>query len=165
MRKIRIRPKLESKKDYAHWVTIGSFVVFMLWLISLFVDEYHLAGKIKQEAKNILAQVEEHNARVDASAEKSTQQNQKIIIKKDLPPRSATPGAATEVLKSVIEDDDVKLEGSKIEIDAWIVKVAMSNEASWTAIFKIIATVLSTFFGVRLINFLFKRLEAEPRAA
>lgn len=54
---------------------------------------------------------------------------------------------------------------SKIEIDAGIVKVAMSNESSWMAIFKMIFTVLFTFFGIKLINFGFRRLEGEPKPA
>ena len=48
---------------------------------------------------------------------------------------------------------------SRIEVDLGLVKVAMNNEESWSAIFKMIALVLLTFFGVRLINFGFKRFE------
>jgi hypothetical protein len=46
-----------------------------------------------------------------------------------------------------------------MEIDAWGLKVSMPDDESWMAIIKMVATVLVTFFGIRLINFTFERLK------
>lgn len=68
-----------------------------------------------------------------------------------------------EVVKTVTVQPEVK--DTKIEIDAGLVKIAMSNEASWNAIFKMLFTLLGSFFGIKLINFGFRKLEAEPKPA
>lgn len=66
----------------------------------------------------------------------------------------------TEQPKSV---DAGPVKDSKIEIDAGLVKIAMSNEASWTAIIKMVSTVLFTFFGIKLINLVFRRLDTNSQ--
>lgn len=79
----------------------------------------------------------------------------------------ATPVAPKVVEKVVTKTITVEPEvkDSKIEIDAGLVKVVMSNESSWMAIMKIMFTVLGTYLGIRLINFGFKKLEGEPKPA
>lgn len=77
---------------------------------------------------------------------------------------SSQPKVVTkEVTKTITVQPEVK--DSKIEIDAGLVKVAMSNEASWNAILKMMFTVLGTFFGIKLINLIFKKLDPEPKPA
>lgn len=162
-----VPPQLKSGKEYVRFVTISSFVVFMLWLVSLFYDEYNEAKANKKHAETNIAIIQENTQSVPppppGNPVKITGMNEPIgggAAPPPPPPQAPTPSRASpkEAIDSI---PNIKVEGSdsKIEIDAWIVKVAMSNEASWMAIMKMIFTVLFTFFGIRLINFGFKKLE------
>ena len=94
------------------------------------------------------------------------------------PPQSSDPSTPKPAIvaaggpkleeKTVTETKTVAVEqpkASKIEIDAKLIKMVMDGEASWSAIIKMIVTVLTTFFGVRLINFVFSRLEQTKATA
>lgn len=144
--------------------------------IGYFYDEYLDAEIKKKNAKEIIARIEQHNASVDAKAiippkaEKKVEK--KIIIRErnieeptggSPPPPELPKVTPAEAVKSV-PSAPIERE-SKIEIDAGLVKVAMSNEASWNAILKIMFTILGTFFGVKLINLVFKKLDPEPKPA
>lgn len=147
--------QLKTTKDYVRWTTISSFVTVMLWAVSFFYEEYHQAEQRKQEAKIAVAKLE--------------QAAKTAVVKPPLsvepiggsapmpPPPQTTPKQAADSVPST----DIKVESSnsKFEIDAGIVKIAMENEASWTAIFKMVFSLLFTFFGIKLINFGFKKLE------
>ena len=124
-------------------LTISAFVILMLSLTALFVMDYQRAKQAKLEAQTTIKQIEEHNARLS------------------VPPPPPPPQRKTErdgKEHKIAIDPPVTVE-SKIEIDAGLIKIAMSDEASWMAIFKIVFTLLFTFFGVRAINFGFSRLE------
>lgn len=164
-------PKEEkTTKEYVRWTTITAFVVLMAWVVSLFHDEYRLAESQKEEAKQTIAKIEEYNARVEQAAKappppqpvESHKKAKKSGRKHNNEPMGggppelpkATPEEAVASVPSVPVERD-----SKIEIDAILVKFAMSNEASWAAIIKMVAAVLSTIFGIKLINLVFRVLD------
>lgn len=210
-----IPPQQQQTKEYVRWTSISAFAIFMLWLVSLFYDEYRGATLLQSAANQALAQIEEHNKKVDELEKQvitkqikikhrtvtlpngtrlctdpaegartgckivTDDEIERIISRKtiyaykdkavsDEPTGGSAPKpVATDtdqpkvtervVTKTITEKPEIK--DSKIEIDAGLVKIAMSNEASWTAIFKIVFTLLFTFFGVKLINFGFRKLE------
>lgn len=247
-----IPPQQQSAKQYVRYMTITSFTVLMLYLTSVFYDEYKNAEIEKAHAINtIVAKVEENNIKIEehnTKAEKHNEQikkqvkKKKVIVKlpeevtrpiiiersidrveraepiirqtepsfpkimsegtessiprpmpapamippppptqpkicadwreaamgKCVPPakKDSTEPKKPQTVTVEVEEKQAPIEKqSKIEIDAGLVKIAMSNEASWMAIFKIVFTLLATFFGVKLINFVFKRLESEPKIA
>lgn len=124
---------MKRQKDYMRWTVKAAFLLVMLLVGSVFVEEY---------------MVSEHKAQ-------QIQETTRIPLpppSSDLPPRSSSP-APTVALPS------------KIEIEIFGAKFAMSNEASWAAVAKIIVTILATFFGLRLINYVFRRLEGPQPAA
>ena len=182
---IWIPPQQKTITTYMKWSTITAFVILMLMAISYFYDEYQDAEAKKQHAKETIVKIEEHNKSVDAQSAKAIQepktekkvQKKVIIVERSveeptggsppMPPPPELPKTTPEqAVKSIPELPKVESNSdSKIEIDAWLVKVAMSNESSWMAIFKMIFTVLFTFFGIKLINFGFKKLEGEPKPA
>ena len=139
--------QLKTTKEYVRWTTITAFVITMLWAVSFFYQEYQQAEQRKQEAKLAIAKLEE-------AAKTATPK----------PPLSIEPiGGGVPMppppLKTTPKETVESVPNSRFEIDAGLVKIAMDNEASWTAIFKIVFTLLVTFFGVKLINFGFRKLE------
>ena len=162
---IWIPPQEKSTKDYIRWTTISTFIVLMLWMISFFYDEYQHAENRKKEAKVKIAQIEEHNAKVDSQPKEVKKPPEKIIRYVEKSTDGEPTGGGEKIATPIERPVPPPPKDSKIEIDAGLVKVAMSNEASWSAIMKIIFTILGTFFGIRLINYGFKRLEGEPKPA
>ena len=177
---IWIPPQQYELKKQLRWATVSAFVVAMAWLMSFFYDEYQAAEKRKVEAQQKITEIHEYNQKVEAqekalAAPPPESKKQRIIIRDKsteeptggAPPPPELPRATpAEAVKSIPGLPKVGSSGdSKIEIDAGLIKVAMSNEASWMAILKIVFTVLGTFFGIRLINFGFKKLEGEPKPA
>ena len=81
------------------------------------------------------------------------------------PQPEAVPRKKTVVIEETVKEPIPVEKESRIEIDAGIVKIAMDNEAHWSAIFKMVFTLLSTFFGIKLINFGFRKLEQTPAVA
>ena len=181
MIKVWVPPQQKSTTHYVRWTTITAFVICMLWLASYFYDEYQQVQNNKVAALKTINDIEEFNLKVDEHNSKADDHNSKIKqetkrVKKNVIIREKRiidtddPTAGGEKIAIPVEPPAPKLpppieKQSKIEIDAGLVKVAMSNEASWMAIFKIVFTVLFTFFGIRLINFGFKKLENEPKPA
>lgn len=158
---IFVPPQQKTLKEYVRRTTISAFVIVMLWLTSLFYAEYHEAETKRAEAKITIAKLEEA-AKSRDSAPKPPLQIEPIGGGAPPPPPPQLPKTTPkEAIESVPNVTDIKTEtqNSRFEIDAGLVKIAMDNEASWSAIFKIVFTLLFTFFGVKLINFGFKRLE------
>lgn len=241
---IWVPPQEKSTKQYVRWTTNLSFVIFMLWLVSFFYDEYSTAERVRVSALKTIEEVNVKNAEIEEHNNKVEEHNKNLkerVIKKKIqvpiveksepigggsaPKAPELPSTTSEQAIKSIPDSNEPIAGgspmpppprpapltlpaqktcsdlkeamrtgcyyvpptkprvveieveekipppppiekqSKIEIDAGIVKVAMSNEASWMAIMKMIFTVLFTFFGIRLINFGFKKLEGEPKPA
>lgn len=204
-----IPPQQKSTTHYVRWTTITSFVIFMLWLMSYFYDEYRQAEYARLSALKMVEEVHVKNTEIEANNAKADEHNnktQKKVIKKkitivdkgepigggsapqlprttpeeavaSIPGDPSVPKPAPLVISKPKEPKVIEVEEvievkptpiqkeSKIEIDAGILKVAMNNEASWMAIFKIIFTVLFTFFGIRLINFGFHKLENNMKPA
>lgn len=150
--------QLKTTKEYVRWTTITAFVITMLWAVSFFYQEYQQAEQRKQEAKLAIAKLEEAAKTVTPKPPLSVEP---IGGGAPLPPPPQLPKTTPkETVDSI--PNDIKIESSpnsRFEIDAGLVKIAMDNEASWTAIFKIVFTLLVTFFGVKLINFGFRKLE------
>lgn len=141
--------QLKTTKEYVRWTTITAFVITMLWAVSFFYQEYHQAEQRKQEAKLAIAKLEE--------AAKTAAPTPPLSVEPigggaPMPPPPQLP-------KTTPKETVESVPNSRFEIDAGLVKIAMDNEASWTAIFKIVFTLLVTFFGVKLINFGFRKLE------
>jgi hypothetical protein len=141
----------KTLKEYVRRTTISAFVIIMLWLTSLFYAEYHEAETKRTEAKIAIAKIEE-SAKSKDTASKPPLQIEPIGGGPLPPPPPQLP-------KTTPKETVESVPNSRFEIDAGLVKIAMDNEASWSAIFKIVFTLLFTFFGVKLINFGFKRLE------
>lgn len=138
-------------KEYVRRTTISAFVIVMLWLTSLFYTEYHEAETKRAEAKITIAKIEE--------AAKSNDSKPKPPLQIEPIGGSAPPPPPPHLPNTTPKETVESVPNSRFEIDAGLVKIAMDNEASWSAIFKIVFTLLFTFFGVKLINFGFKRLE------
>ena len=141
--------QLKTTKEYVRWTTITAFVITMLWAVSFFYQEYQQAEQRKQEAKLAIAKLEE--------AAKTVTPKPPLTVEPigggaPMPPPPQIP-------KTTPKETVESVPNSRFEIDAGLVKIAMDNEASWTAIFKIVFTLLVTFFGIKLINFTFKKLE------
>lgn len=181
---IFIPPQQKSTTHYVRWTTITAFVICMLWLASYFFQEYQqiqhnrvAALKAINDIEEFNLKIEQHNAKADEhnskikEVEKEIKQSKKkVIIREKRIIDTDEPTGGGEKIAIPVEPPPPKLpppieKQSKIEIDAGLVKVAMSNEASWMAIFKIVFTVLATFFGIKLINFGFRKLENEPKPA
>lgn len=216
--KIWIPSQEQSSKHYFRLGAITSFITIMMWTGSFFYDEYKEAEVKKKEAQLKIAQIEEHNIKVDQqeptkakqikikhrtlalpdgtkictdpdeaaktgcrfvdNAEfdkilKAVNSKPKLVMReKSADPEGGSPPpvavAAPEPSK-LTEKEVIKtipaepVKDSKIEIDAGLVKFAMSNEASWTAIIKMVSTVLFTFFGIKLINLVFRRLDTNSQ--
>ena len=148
--------QLKTTKDYVRWTTITAFVTAMLWAVSFFYDEYKQAEHKKQEAKIAVAKLEEAAKTNTVKPPFSIEPIGGGPVPMPPPPQT-TPKQAADSVPST----DIKVESnnSKFEIDAGLVKIAMENEASWTAIFKMVFSLLFTFFGIKLINFGFRKLE------
>ena len=72
-----------AARDYIRWTTVTAFVVGMLWLTSLFFDEYNTAVRMQNGALHEIAKIEEHNQGVDArNAELATRPPQYKIQKR-----------------------------------------------------------------------------------
>jgi len=140
--------QLQTTKEYLRRIILTAFVLAMLCAISFFYGEYQQAEQRKQEAKLAIAKIEE--------AAKTTTKPPLIVEPigggAPMPPPPQLP-------KTTPKETVESIPNSRFEIDAGLVKIAMDNEASWTAIFKIVFTLLVTFFGVKLINFGFRKLE------
>lgn len=149
---IFVPPQQKTLKEYVRRTTISAFVIVMLWLISLFYTEYHEAETKRAEAKIAIAKLEEAAKSKDSTPKPPLQIEP---IGGGAPPPPPPPQLPNTTPKETVES----VPNSRFEIDAGLVKIAMDNEASWSAIFKIVFTLLFTFFGVKLINFGFKRLE------
>ena len=141
----------KTLKEYVRLTTVSAFVIVMLWLMSVFYTEYHDAETKRAEAKITIAKIEE--------AAKSKDSMPKPPLQIEPIGGSALPPPPPQLPKTTPNETVESVPNSRFEIDAGLVKIAMDNEASWSAIFKIIFTLLFTFFGIRLINFGFKRLE------
>ena len=190
-----------AARDYIRWTTVTAFVIGMLWLTSLFFEEYHTAVRMQNGALHEINRIQEHNQGVDArnakleaqppqyKIQKRTREIEIPVIEKRTedpvskpnfdspdvvaggvpmppPPQPApVPRKKTVVIEETIKEPIPVEKESRIEIDAGIVKIAMSNEAHWSAIFKMVFTLLSTFFGIKLINFGFRKLEQPDAVA
>lgn len=119
----------------------------MLFLVTFFYKEYEQAENTKKSAQVEIAKIKEFNTKADADEEArikyGSKQREKIVDGK------------------IVLDKEFKVESSntRMELDAGLVKIAMDNEPSWMAIFKMIFSLLFTFFGVKAINFGFAKLE------
>lgn len=132
---------VDKSKEYYRWTLLTSFVVLMLWLVSVFYGDYQKAEHNSKQLTRMIDDVKKRSPPPPVPHEyksKTLKKNGKEVTV-DLPVKLAVPD-------------------STIEIDALIVKVKMSNESSWNAIIKMIVTVLSMFFGIKLINFGFARI-------
>lgn len=130
---------IDKSKEYYRWTLVTTFVIVMLWLISVFYGDYQKAENTKI---NLSRQIQD--------------------IKSRPPPPPLTHHAIKKKKSGgktdKIIEQSVPVPDSTIEIDALIVKVKMSNESSWNAIVKMLVTVLSMFFGIKLINLFFVRI-------
>jgi len=130
---------IDKSKEYYRWTLVTTFVIVMLWLISVFYGDYQKAENTKI---NLSRQIQD--------------------IKSRPPPPPLTHHAIKKKKSGgktdKIIEQPVPVSDSTIEIDALIVKVKMSNESSWNAIVKMLVTVLSMFFGIKLINLFFVRI-------
>lgn len=160
MNRIFIPREEKSTKEYVRYTTITTFVSFMLYACGYFYEEYNLAETNKKVAAAKIEEIKDLNLKLEQNQQREIIRDRNKSIK---PSPSPSPNKPKHVEKNIVEEPKIK--DSKIEIDAILVKVAMSNEASWNAILKMIATVLGTFFGIKLINLLFRKLEADPKPA
>lgn len=154
MKSIWIPPQQESLRRYLRWTTVTAFVIVMLAVISMFVDEFVQSNRHQAQAKSEIARLEQ--AARAARAAHEQQQAQAARQRSDRPQGSAPPPPPPEI--------KVEAGPSHIEIDAKLLRVVMDNEASWMAIMKIVVTILATFFGIRLINFVFARLDPDVKS-
>lgn len=148
---IFVPPQQKTLKEYVRRTTVSAFVIVMLWCISLFYDEYQQAEARRRDAKFTIAKLEE--------AAKSKDSKPKPPLQIEPIGGGAPPPPPPQLPNTTPKETVESVPNSRFEIDAGLVKIAMDNEASWSAIFKIVFTLLFTFFGVKLINFGFKRLE------
>ena len=117
----------------------------MLSLTSYFYNEYIEAEYTQKRAQAEVDKIKEFNIKADSDEEariKYAQKQQSKIVN-----------------GKIVLDKEIKVESSNshMELDAGLVKIAMDNEPSWMAIFKMIFTLLFTFFGVKAINFGFAK--------
>jgi len=128
---------IDKSKEYYRWTLVTTFVIVMLWLISVFYGDYQKAENTKI---NLSRQIQDIKSRPPPPP-----LTHHAIKKKK------SGGKTDKIIEQPVPD-------STIEIDALIVKVKMSNESSWNAIVKMLVTVLSMFFGIKLINLFFVRI-------
>ena len=134
---------ISNKKTY--YSVIAIFVILMLSLTSYFYNEYIEAEYTQKRAQAEVDKIKEFNIKADSDEEariKYAQKQQSKIVN-----------------GKIVLDKEIKVESSNshMELDAGLVKIAMDNEPSWMAIFKMIFTLLFTFFGVKAINFGFAK--------
>lgn len=161
--KIWIPPEQTTLKEYVRYTTISSFVIAMLVLISFFVDEYNQAQNTRNEAfRMVIETIDEHNKKIENTKEIALSPPPLVASKKK---GRSNSGDLPEKTAPIVLDDLPKMGTGKIEIDAGVIKMSMDDNASWNAIIKIMSAMLGTFFGVKLINHVFRRLEREPAPA
>ena len=148
-------------KDYVRWTTITAFVLVMLWCVSFFYEEYQQAKHNQQLAKTQIEKIEQANKAAGQTAKTPPISEPTGGGPMPPPPPPQLPKTTPKEAVDSVPGAGTKTEAqnSRFEIDAGLVKIAMDNEASWAAIFKIVFTLLFTFFGIKAINFGFKRLE------
>ena len=151
MKSIWIPPQQAETRKYLRWCTVTAFVIVMLGIVSVFVDEWSTSNDLQQRARKELEQAAE------AARAAEAQRQAQAVRKPTEPPRSSAP------MPPPLPDVKVEASPTHIEIDAKLLRVVMDNEASWMAIVKIVVTILATFFGIRLINFGFARLEPSTK--
>lgn len=156
MKTIFIPKEQRTTKDYIRWTTIVGFVTFMLYLTSIFYEEYYYAEQKQKEVKQVLRDTQtqaqqQHQDRMEKEKRAITENKQ---AQSKAEPSAEPKGGGAMPPPPVAQPSD-----TKIEIDAGIIKVIMDNESSWAAIYKMLVTILGTFFGIRLINFAFKKLD------
>lgn len=110
------------------YIIIAIFVAVMTFMAYELVIEY---TKI-QEVNRVVEVLKEKQA-VDQATQRQSER------------RSRDPGAP---------DNDAE---TKIEI-VGVVNFELSERTSWTTVYKLLVTVLGTWFGIRLINHVFRRL-------
>lgn len=127
------------------------FCISMLAIVFLFANDLL---KSRQKHSSWTKRVDAY--RVQAVLEEKRNREERQRARKRINNNSALPNTSIAAVPPPVPVPS----RSKIEIDAGLIKIAMENEASWNAIFKIIFSLLFTFLGVKLINHTFKRLEA-----
>lgn len=148
---------------YSHYGVIAVVLLAMLYLMGIWIDEYHkkiahsravaeLRGSIYAEAYQFQAAVNKHEETL-----KERERLQQEIERNQRARFTEAPRLtfAPEPPPPRVEDTNIP---SKIHL-LGIMELELSESTSWHTLLKMVVTVLVTFFGIRLINLLFKKLE------
>ena len=161
---------------YSRYTIIGLILISMLYVLGIWLDEYHgqlnlissvskLRQDIYSDAYRFQERLQEHERqlqeRVDIDRRmRELQQNQAQRRDSDKPVTRplwiAEPvPAAPPPPPPQVEDTNIP---SKIQL-LGVLELELSETTSWHTLIKMMVTVLVTFFGIKLINFLFRRWE------
>ena len=162
--------------QYSRYTTIGLILISMLYIMGIWLGEYHghlnlissvskLRQDIYSDAYRFQERVQEHERQLQERAEidrrmRELQQNQAQRRDSDKPVTRplwiAEPvPAAPPPTPPQVEDTNIP---SKIQL-LGVLELELSETTSWHTLIKMMVTVLVTFFGIKFINLLFKRLE------
>ena len=153
---------------YSHYGTIGAIILVMLYIMGIWIDEYHqrtaqsrtvteLRNSIYSEAhlfqESVIRYEQMLKEREILQQELAFQQRRRPSGFMESPRPTVAP--APPPPPPQVEDTNIP---SKIQL-LGMLELEISESTSWHTLLKMVITVLVTFFGIKLINFLFKRLE------
>lgn len=151
---------IKLNKNLQRYTVIAVFVVIMSSIFYQWVQEYKSISawrdSLRLQIENITRELHDGGAKDDLP--------DKLSVPPP-PPMVSRPGAAKttvpQTVDKAIQDkkdhdtvrDDV---AARMELIG-ILNITLSESTSWQTIMKMIFTVLTTFFGIKLINHVFKK--------
>lgn len=163
---------------YTHRFVIALTIVAMIYTLSRWAGEYQIIDHTRNTLINQIAQLR-NNIYQDAyqfqdkvrdyeklQHERSASERRIQEVLQSRPQQNESDKPVTRPLMIIesnpplpppprVEDTSIP---SKIHL-LGIMELELSETTSWTTLLKMIATVLTTFFGIKLINLIFQKLE------
>lgn len=161
----------QTKLTYSKHSIIGLLLFLMLYIMGIWFEEYYneldlkssvsiLRQEIYSDAYKFQAKVREHERLLkerETIHRRIEQVQQNREQRQDLEKPITRPLLSIDPTPSPPRVEDTNIP-SKIQL-LGILELELTENTSWHTLMKMMVTVLVTFFGIKLINLLFKRLE------
>lgn len=143
---------LKLNKDYHRYLVITFFVLIMGTIFYQWVKEYRWIQQWRDSLQMQIEKITEDTTRTEGSDLPDK------MSKIPMPPPAAMPPPPPSTVDKSGPDTARDEVAAKMELIG-ILKITLSETTSWQTIIKMIVTVLTTFFGIKLINHMFRRYQ------